>query len=312
MLQSLLKKIRKKQAPRLTIVLGSGYHKNYLECTSVITDWCLLLKQLDPKIKTSTNYLLDFERMILHHKGALSLQQAHIRERSLLNKAKDVILKEETTVLSEAHELYKTQCFNPKYVSDIVSLNFDRIAEKQVVKAFQLNKIKHPSSRISKSKSGQKHIQVCNEYQTADNITVRFWYPHGNVARASSLILGARKYGMHIDTVEHFRRYSKIKNGSTGKELINSWYEALTRKPVLILGASLSSMEWDIWSAFVNRERNYAKAKNEKYRYPIYQMQNKNCVSDSHDSAFIWFDPLFDPNLNFAKQWDKLESLMSK
>ena len=74
---------------------------------------------------------------------------------------------------------------------------------------------------------------------------------------------------------------------------------------MLILGASMSQMEWAMWTAFVYKFRNFAKPKNEQYCYPIFQM-----VEQNHDKQLKndWFQPLF-TRLTFDEQWKELEKL---
>ena len=122
------------------------------------------------------------------------------------------------------------------------------------------------------------------------------------------MILGARKYGQHINCIERLRKHSKAEARKNQKN--DTWYDKLTHNPLLILGASISSNEWDIWSAFVNRERNFFKMKNNKYRNPIFQMRSQNSKCNCKDTSNQkWFEPLFDENLSFKDQWNKLETL---
>ena len=126
-----------------------------------------------------------------------------------------------------------------------------------------------------------------------------------------SLILGARKYGLHINKVEKLRERSKVKKKT--KNYQKSWYDVLSHNPVIILGADISDMEWDIWSAFINRERNFGKKDNHlNHRFPIFQMREKNSKDCSlSKSNELWFKPLFEENLSFSEQWDKLEKLFN-
>lgn len=123
------------------------------------------------------------------------------------------------------------------------------------------------------------------------------------------MILGARRYGQQIASVEQLRKHSKAKKSKNPNN--DTWYDKLTHNPVLILGASISSNEWDVWSAIVNRERNFFKQKNITYRNPIFQMRNKTSKGQTCDTANqYWFKPLFDESLCYEKQWVKLEELL--
>ena len=96
------------------------------------------------------------------------------------------------------------------------------------------------------------------------------------------------------------------KSGNSKTE--TSWYHQLTHNPVLILGADISTSEWDIWFALVNRERNFAKGSTMDFKYPIFQM--RECESNNKVQS-SWFKPLF-TGLKFDRQWSELEKLLTK
>ena len=82
-----------------------------------------------------------------------------------------------------------------------------------------------------------------------------------------------------------------------------TWYSQIILNPVLILGANISGSEWDLWSAFVSHKRNFAKSKNINEAKSIFQMRSNECMSSGNSLNKDWFDPLFDENFTFSKQW---------
>jgi hypothetical protein len=77
----------------------------------------------------------------------------------------------------------------------------------------------------------------------------------------------------------------------------NTWYNSLLENPVLILGAGISSTEWDMWFALTSRERaNGSKPQ-------IFQMRECECKKGVQQE---WFEPLF-MGIDFKGQWKELE-----
>jgi hypothetical protein len=86
------------------------------------------------------------------------------------------------------------------------------------------------------------------------------------------------------------------------KLIDNTWYYRLLENPVLILGASMSTMEWDLWFALTSRERTNTS-------HPqIFQMRE---CEFKNDAQHQWFEPLF-TGMKFDEQWKELERLFTK
>jgi hypothetical protein len=300
--------LRKDQNLRFTILLGSGFHKLVNGNTSVLNNWDILLKSISPNFKVSGNYLLDFEKIILEK---VSDSNAQKQEDLLLKSIANVIKNAELLAIENEINNYPSFIFNPNYVSDVISLNFDCLAEKLCKLIFKAKLIKSGYIAIDKKFGKDALLHQTTKYRILKfpcGKTITFWYPHGSVSKSSGIILGARKYGRHISCIEHLREYSKAEARNNQK--MDTWYDKLTHNPVLILGASISSNEWDIWSAFVNRERNFFKNNNNVYRNPIFQMRSNHYKKECEDSTNQkWFEPLFDENLDFNEQWIKLNKL---
>jgi hypothetical protein len=293
---------------KFTIILGSGFHRQALGNNSILSNWEKLLNQYDSDLKITGFYPLDYEQLVVQRTGKQENEKA-------LNKAANeiekIISEEICFDLSCAQEKalkfsikkYPKGIFNPKKVSDVISLNFDTTAEEICC---ELAKVNEPICNHSKFNSiNNADIKIPYwEVPFHKNESIRFWHPHGSIHDKENLTLGIREYSKRIQTVERLRNYSKSENQ---KEQI-SWYRQLAHNPVLILGAEMSKDEWDIWFALVNRERNFAKNENIQFNYPIFQMRECECKNDAQHQ---WFEPLF-KGMTFEEQWKELEKLLKK
>jgi len=296
---------------KFTLILGSGFHKQALGQNSILSSWEKLLKQQDNAIELTDCYPLDFEQLIIRR-----VQNQNKTMEYALHKIEFLISAEicfdlkcaQQKALKFDKEKYPIGFFNPEYVSDIISLNFDTLAlelcaEKAGVEITSLEPI--PFSYKGKKLEGVFFYEV----RFSNTQSIRFWFPHGSILDEAKITLGTRNYAMRLQNLEKLRGYSKSKdieerkNGNSKTE--TSWYHQLTHNPVLILGADISTSEWDIWFALVNRERNFAKGSNMDFKYPIFQMRDCECKNDAQHQ---WFEPLFEGK-KFDEQWKELQKL---
>jgi hypothetical protein len=291
---------------KFVIVLGSGFHKQAFMGTpdifNCLTSWCCLLKAIDSKTGCSNNLLLDFEKIILKRTNSQDEKAAYKTEEDLLKNVVIKIKRVQSKVLKRKDINYPIEIFNSNFVSDVISLNFDLIPE------LLLNNNK--KTKVNNIHDYKNKKSIINSTRHRFIKGINFWHPHGDIDKYDSLILGSRKYGLHINKIEKLRKRSKHQNKPDNYQ--KSWYDALTHNPVIILGADISDMEWDIWNAIVNRERNYGKKENKKiHRYPIFQMRELNNKSLPKSNE-LWFRSLFDTPLLFNVQWKKLVELLIK
>jgi hypothetical protein len=300
--------INKNQPSKFVILLGSGFHINHTNEISCLNNWNLLLKSVSSNFESSGNYLLDFEKIILEQ---ISNSTAQNQENLLLKNISSKIKDAEKSALDNNVNNYPSFIFNPDYVSDVISLNFDTVAENLCKILLKAKLKKRGYVKIADKLGKDALLHQTTKYKILefpDGKTITFWYPHGSVLKPSGMILGARKYGQHINCVERLRKHSKAEARINQKN--DTWYDKLTHNPILILGASISRNEWDIWSSIVNRERNFFKKNNSAYRKPIFQMRSQLCKMEFDDSTNKkWFEPLFDETLSYKDQWHKLETL---
>jgi hypothetical protein len=291
-------------ANKIVLILGSGFHAEAFGSDSnQLMDWGKLLKEVEPRLYLTKDYIVDFETII----KIRTLNQrprnkyASQIEREVLKKVSEKIL---SVKIDRTKQFYPLEIFNSNYVSDVISLNFDTIPERLLSGN---SKFKcHYAPFTSKEKLKEDERNALLYHQVED---IKFWHPHGTVEKPSSILLGMRRYGQRIKMVERLRKHykSKSKDGSLEIEASN-WYDLLTTRPIIICGASLSNAEWDIWTALVNRSRNYARYP--KREQPIYIMTDNPGMYEARNPDNVnYFIPITSKKESFAAQWSKLEEL---
>jgi hypothetical protein len=295
----------KKYDERFTIILGSGFHCEALGGDSILSNWERLLREQDPEISLTGFYSLDFEQLIVRRTRneedeKLKDNAANKIEKRISDEiCFDLRWAQEKALKFQKH-YYPKGIFNPSKVSDVISLNFDTTAEELCREVAKVKESVYRPSVFESEQNGKIEIP-CWEVVFKNQSNIRFWYPHGSLNNKDGITLGTREYAKRFSEIERLRKHSKSKKEN--KQC--SWYSVLTQNPVLILGADMSKDEWDIWFAIVNRERNFAKNKNQQFKYPIFQMRECECNPDHRHE---WFQPLF-TGMKFDKQWKKLEEL---
>jgi hypothetical protein len=292
---------------RLTIVIGSGVNCHAIgNKKTILTNWAKLLDAaFDKKSKVnSQNYILDFERRIVEMTSKQDDKAAQKVQNEILEKLCNNIEKEQ--IKKRYSTNYPTYLFNNDIVANVVSLNFDLIPEHILTGG------KIP--RLGKSDTSISEFKGSNMQRYREINGVRFWHPHGDIKKIDSLVLGMRQYINNLDHLEVMRKkhkHSERKNKNeekTEERPSSTWYEAVVNHPVIVLGASLSDNELDIWGALINRERNFAKGINRReFRPPIYTMWSE-CESGRFNKP-DWVKPIFPSNFRYEEQWQKLKSL---
>jgi len=270
-----------------------------------LADWSKLLLAVEPRLALTENYILDFEtivRMKTRNQGTRVKYASQI-EKDVL---KDVAEKILSVKIDRTKQFYPLEIFNSNYVSDVISLNFDTVPERLLSVNSKLKCHYAPFSSKEKLKEDERNALLYHQVEG-----IKFWHPHGTVEKPSSILLGMRRYGQRIKMVERLRKQykRKSKDGLLDMEGSN-WYDLLTTRPIIICGASLSNAEWDIWTALVNRSRNYARYP--KREQPIYIMtDNPGLYEKRSKDSVNYFIPLTSKKESFAAQWNKLEKLFS-
>jgi hypothetical protein len=310
----------KNENQKLTIILGSGFHIQGIGNSSILSNWGNLLSKLTHNNSLSNHYTLDFEQIIINQTRSQNVSdplQAHLIEKKELKHIADFIKQEQEFVLKQKEGFNYPDIFNPKYVSDVISLNFDHIAEElcnvrygngDIIQSINESSFKDKYSKKSKSTIYQRtsHRKITDNQGNE----IRFWYPHGSIQNHQSITLGINRYAKLVSDCIRIRdHYKKHERENSSKEAIDlTWYSQILNNPVLILGASLSEAEWGLWSAIVFKNRNYAKSSSSFYENDIYKMVD-NKTEDKN--LGYWYHPLFDEK-DFKEQWKIIEESLSE
>lgn len=286
---------------KFTIILGSGIHKHALyKKDSVLSSWDLVLRTLSSEAKLTGQYHLDFEKIIQAKK--LGYEDSHKTEKRVIQCVQKIIKDEQSKVIKECSKCYPIGIFNPKKVSDVISLNFDEIPELLLGKQQEVKvaKFDNDSSFSKSSKDSYAYLSSrFKSFKFSETYSIRFWHPHGIISNNKSIVLGVHRYSHMLNEKIRMRNHQlkeKRKNSSD-----NTWYNCLVENPIIILGASMSPTEWDMWFALTSKNRaNGTKTQ-------IFQMRECEC---NRDHRHEWFEPLF-TGVKFKEQWEELEKLFN-
>jgi hypothetical protein len=142
-------------------------------------------------------------------------------------------------------------------------------------------------------------------YRTVNGI--KFWHPHGDIRSHVSIVLSLRKYGMILPQIEVLRKHFKAnERKNREKEEFYTWFDCIAKQPILIIGASISDLEWDIWFALANRKRNFAKRNFKKNEQPIFKMVGPCETLDKN-----WFTELTIRKETYPCQWERMQDLFN-
>lgn len=315
---NILEKYKNKNQ-KLTIILGSGFHSQGLGNNSILSNWGVLLSKLVHSNSITGKYTLDFEKIIVKqtkNQNSTNSKKAHEIEKEELKRIALFLKKEQEWVLSQSNRFKYPNIFNPKYVSDVISLNFDHVAEElcnlhysngEKVKFLNESSFKDKYSEKSKSTIYQRtsHRKISDKQGNE----IRFWYPHGSIQNHESITLGINRYAKLVSDITRIRNYyKKQERENSSKEIVDlTWYSQILKNPVLILGASFSEAEWGLWSAIVFKKRNYAKSTNSFYENDIYKMVD-NKTEDKN--LGYWYHALYEGK-DFDEQWKTIEKSLS-
>lgn len=309
------KNLLSKDDIKFTIILGSGFHRQALGNNSILSNWEILLSRLTHSKNITGDFNLDFEKIVLdqflYQKD--NTKAAHYVERDEKNKLVSFLNQEQAYVLKESNRFKYPNIFHSSKISDIVSLNFDTIPE-HLCNPDRKKPKKENKSSFNKVKNSDNTSQTFTAQITSfeeiklQNESIRFWHPHGSIDKPSSIVLGVSKYAelvkSSIQIRNHYKAFEEKGRSQELKEL--TWLSQIYNNPVLILGASMSHIEWAMWTAIVHRNRNFAKQENKKCEKPIFIMMSPEDLDNR--ARHQWFEPLFS-GLDFKEQWTELEKL---
>jgi hypothetical protein len=301
---------------KFTVILGSGFHREGLGDYSILSNWSALLSRLTTTNNLTGKFTLDFEAIVLDKCKANSdepLKRAHEVEKQLLDRLAKLIQNEQKYVGENLDSFSYPDLFSGNKISDVVSLNFDTLPEKFFLHKIESSEKYNESSfhiRTKENKLSDSFITQntsFEKYQNQSGHIIRFWHPHGTIDNPKHMVLGISNYSKLVSALTKIRNHYKANEDYDlpNKEL--TWFSRIVQNPVLILGASMSQMEWAMWTAVVYKFRNYARSKREGF-FPIFQMME---IKHGDQLKNDWIQPLF-TDMSYDKQWEQLKKIFAK
>lgn len=167
-------------------------------------------------------------------------------------------------------------------VTDVISLNVDLVLENWLAKKLKIKlpAVQHQNGE-AKSKKHSQNSGRSREFKkrgATDGVT--FWYPHGDVTKPSSLQFCLSDYAKALHWMDAARdKFKADEKKAEQPESFETWFAPLlSKRQVLILGASLDPAEWDLWFALLCRWRNFARYETADW-YPVTRILT--CTSDT-------------------------------
>jgi hypothetical protein len=306
--------IQLEKETKFVLIIGSGFHKEAhgANVSNCLIDWDHLLKSIGGNSSKShcQNYILDFELLVADKTRQQTEKIASKIEVDLLKKLSKNIEKAQNIVVSKDDIKYPLEIFNPNKVSDVISLNFDLVPELLLNKGKipRIHYCKHVFTKGEKKEPSNINITRHRIVGNKKNGAITFWHPHGDIMSPATMQLGIRKYGISIDEVELLRiRFKQFETSKSKNQnnYLESWYDKIINQPVIILGASMSDNEWDLWFAIVNKIRNFSKGESKKYESKIYKMI---CEGEEYRSDV--FTELIPNSQDIKEQWRFVKELL--
>lgn len=157
-------------------------------------------------------------------------------------------------------------------VTDVISLNVDLVLEHWLANklSIELPEAHHRNTKEPTNKGNLNSIRAREFKKPVSGEGVRFWYPHGDVSKPSSLQFGLSDYAKSLNWMKIAREKFKASERSDweGQKFVTWLDPLLSTRQVLILGASLDPADWDLWFALLCRWRNFARHETADW-YPV-------------------------------------------
>jgi hypothetical protein len=288
----------------IALVIGAGIHRVPKNCHSVVckkrlllASWDRLLVEAFPTFAKSSCPSLAWELGLQLPQSNRQAQQTHKGEFvKVLRKLEDA---ERIARKSLGDYENATRVLGSTSVNEIISLNFDLIAEHLIADLYGID-----LKRGGAGKSSTTRHRVIGRH--------RIWHPHGDRELAGSECIGLRQYGLNIAEIEVARKdFKKRENGNGGKKRDlpmdpKTWIDIVLSNHLIFLGTSLGFAEWDIWFALVNRWRNYAKISNKNFEPKTFVLTTKN----HHSRLPTQFLRLDAPS--YGRGWKRLGDILNR
>ena len=296
---------------RIVVLLGAGLHRSCSVSTSdddtqLLAAWSDLIADRNNVFDKKIGYTLLWELNALNQ-GNLALKASErilVAQKKLTGRILELADKSIAANWTPPIELQ--ELLFSGLVTDIVSLNVDLVLERWLAKKIDCalptaRNILYNGKKYGINSSRSRVFQI-------DNKELRFWYPHGDIAKKSSLQFSLSEYGHSVKWMERARANYKKQEKYGVYTSFSTWLDPiLSRRRLLVLGCSLDRSEWDIWFALVCRWRNFARYRDQVW-YPDSAVLT---VENYKDHLHLPWDPKLLQPLEDGNDWLKSWSLIN-
>jgi hypothetical protein len=287
---------------RFTCIIGSGFNARITCTENILASWKLLYGRVLGKVPEGESPHLAVERYLLS-KGYVASEPARVQ--ALVKALCNHVEWETQRLLRGSFGGFPDFLFDPAWVSDVLTLNVDDWVETNCRMGLgaRISGWRLPTGfegRLGYDKESLRY----RELRFPGGGKIRIWHLNGSVLRPSGIQLGLGRYTRRAGQLEALRRHYRRSAGKSDPS--PTWYSAL-HNPLLIVGASIPAMEWELWSAIADRERWNALPENREIRRPVFHMRSRN-----EGFQRDWFLPLFEEVGAYGAQWDKLEEVVRR
>ena len=159
-------------------------------------------------------------------------------------------------------------------VTDVISLNVDLVLEHWIQRTFNSRSL--PRVQGSQNAHRRRVFKIGEEQ-------IRFWYPHGDIDSPTNLQFSLSHYAKSLGWMESARQAYKKREKIGKDEEFETWLDPiLSKRQLLVLGASLDPSEWDLWFALLCRWRNFARLDAEDWYPGTWVLTRKNESKHQH------------------------------
>lgn len=159
-------------------------------------------------------------------------------------------------------------------VTDVISLNVDLVLEHWIQMTF--------NSRLLPRVQGSQNAHRRRVFKIGGDL-ITFWYPHGDIDSPTNLQFSLSHYAKSLDWMESARKTYKEREKIGKDEEFETWLDPiLSKRQLLVLGASLDPSEWDLWFALLCRWRNFARRDAEDWYPGTWVLTRKNESKHQH------------------------------
>ena len=243
-----------------------------------------------------------WEDLVLSY-GKKEKLSAHIAEESLLCSIQKILKARSFEAKKDSFGINVYDFFLESSITDIVTLNFNTHLICQKKSEFILKPTKKDKGyRKISSERSFLHFQHKNQEK-------RIWHPHGNIHRLNSIMLGVRRYGASINSLdEAFQSLMDSYQKNPDARLLKpeSWVDLFILRPLIFIGCSMDIEEYDLWWALRQRARFWNNKPN-KPPTIILKKDGEKCFSENISNDIIHINYFGTHDLCWSNLYSLLE-----